>query len=222
MLWPKRQGYAHTTLLYCRLWCALQKSIPFQQHPKLPNLDLAGGLLAAGPGEAVTLQAFLPHAEPIAVPVQRLQQSSVLVAEQIQVPRQRIRLHRGLHQRGQAVDLFRRSVAPRTHKYPEVVPINEHGPPPPRHAAPGAAVLRLTSADSSIRALRPPEYGSRAPLLSGRKHAGTSTMGISESGWFRNRLIHRRNDSRLSLFSFPPSALGFAALPPCSDQQAPF
>ena len=78
-----------------------------QQHVQLLRVDLRARLFARSRlGKTVLLQALLPQTESRAVPVQRLQDPSLLVAEQEQRRLEYVGFHPLLDDECQAIDLF--------------------------------------------------------------------------------------------------------------------
>ncbi len=77
-----------------------------QQESKLLLRDLAGLLLIHRPGELILLKAFVPLAKPIHLPVDDLQDPSLLVAEQKQIPFEHIHLQLFADDHRQPVDLL--------------------------------------------------------------------------------------------------------------------
>ena len=55
---------------------------PVQQHLQLLTADLSDLFLALRPGKPISFQALMPQTEPVAIPVQALQDPPIPIAEQ--------------------------------------------------------------------------------------------------------------------------------------------
>ena len=77
---------------------------PLQKPIELPGIQLEHLIPTLGPGEMMLLQALVPQAKPVAVPVQNLDHVALAVAKGKQVTRERIQRQFVLHQNRKPVD----------------------------------------------------------------------------------------------------------------------